>query len=60
MSTLDDFNRIAFERALVKYNRCRYDDMSTDDWVALVEGYRAQADAAEQELGEVKARFDLD
>lgn len=46
MSTLDDFNRFEFERARSKYNRCQYADMTTDNWVALVEGYKAQAEEA--------------
>lgn len=44
MSLLDDFNRFAFERAKAKYNRCQYDQMSHDDWVALIEGYKTQAE----------------
>lgn len=44
MSVLDDFNRFAFERAKSKYNRAQYDQMTHDDWVALVEGYKAQAE----------------
>ena len=55
MSTyIDDFNRAAFERALPKFNRCQYDALTTDDWVALVEGYRAQADALEEQVAELE------
>lgn len=41
MSVMDDFNRFAFDRAEAKYNRAQYDQMNHDDWVALVEGYKA-------------------
>lgn len=44
MSVLDYFNRFAFERAKGRYVRAQYDQMTTDDWVALVEGYKAQAE----------------
>lgn len=43
MSVLDDFNRFAFDRAKAKYDRAQYDQMTHDDWVALVEGYKAEA-----------------
>jgi peptidoglycan hydrolase CwlO-like protein len=46
VSVLDDFNRFAFERAKAKYNRAQYDQMTHDDWVALVEGYREDAENA--------------
>ena len=46
MSVLDDFNRFAFERAKGRYVRAQYDQMTTDDWVALVEGYKADAENA--------------
>lgn len=59
MSVLDDFNRFAFERAKAKYNRAQYDQMTHDDWVALVEGYKAELNEArdtiaarEEELNE--------
>lgn len=55
MSAMDDFNRFAFERAKGKYNRCQYDQMSTDDWVSLVEGYSEQVDALRDELEQLKA-----
>lgn len=42
MSVHDDFNRFEFERARSRYNRNQFDQMTTDNWVALVEGYRAQ------------------
>lgn len=44
MSAMDDFNRFAFERAKGRYTRAQYDLMTTDDWVALVEGYKSQAE----------------
>lgn len=49
MSVMDDFNRFAFDRAQSKYNRAQYDQMTTDDWVALVEGYKADAERGEQD-----------
>ena len=59
MSVLDDFNRFAFERAKSKYNRAQYDQMTHDDWVALVEGYKVELNEArdtiaarEEELNE--------
>lgn len=54
MAVMDEFNRAHFERARVKYNRCAYKDMSTDDWVSLVEGYSEQVDELKAELGELK------
>lgn len=54
MSALDDFNRIAYERADHKYRRARYDDLTTDDWVALVEGERARVSELENEREEIK------
>lgn len=54
MSAMDDFNRFAFERARCRYNRAQYDAMSTDDWVALVEGYKADAEIGEQDAELVK------
>lgn len=53
MSVLDDFNRFAFERAKAKYNRAQYDQMTHDDWVALVEGYKAEAREARDGLMEL-------
>ena len=55
MTYLDDFNRAAFERALTRYNREQYDQLDTDAWVALVEGYRAEAQAAEDKLKDFDA-----
>lgn len=46
MSVMDDFNRFAFDRAKGKYDRAQYDQMNHDDWVALVEGYKAEAQEA--------------
>lgn len=40
MSVMDDFSSFAFERARGKYDRAEFDEMTTDDWVALVETYR--------------------
>jgi len=54
MTTLDDFNRFAFERAKGKYNRAQFEQMTHDDWVALVEGYKARAEQLEGELAEAK------
>lgn len=54
MSVLDDFNRFAFERAKAKYNRAQYDQMTHDDWVALVEGYKAEAREARDRLMELR------
>jgi hypothetical protein len=50
MSVLDDFNRFAFERAKARYNRAQYDQMSQDDWVALVEGYKAEVQQLADDL----------
>ena len=50
MSVMDDFNRFAFERAKGRYVRAQYDQMTTDDWVALVEGYKAQVEQLEGDL----------
>lgn len=59
MSVMDDFNRFAFERAKGRYVRAQYDHMTTDDWVALVEGYKAQAEGykAQVEENAEKARM---
>lgn len=55
MSTyIDDFNRAAFERALPKFNRCQYDAMTIDDWVALVEGYRDETEGLLSEVETLK------
>lgn len=54
MSVMDDFNRFAFDRASAKYNRAQYDQMTTDDWVALVEGYKAEAVRLKDELDDTR------
>jgi hypothetical protein len=58
MSVLDDFNRFAFERAKAKYNRAQYDQMTHDDWVALVEGYKAEVARLQGALVEHKEALD--
>lgn len=44
MSVMDDFNRAKFDLAEGKYNRALFGDITIDEWVALVEGFRALAD----------------
>ena len=59
MSTyIDDFNRAAFERAMPKFNRCQYDALDTDAWVALVEGYRAEAEGLQDQVDELRIELD--
>lgn len=55
MSVLDDFNRIGYERANGKYKRAQFDDMTKDDWVALVEGERARVEELEDKVEELEA-----
>jgi hypothetical protein len=52
--SLDDFNRAVFDRASGKYNRAQFEQMTTDEWVALVEGHRAQAEEARNGLTELR------
>jgi hypothetical protein len=35
---MDDFNRALFDRAKSKYNRAQFEDITIDEWCALVEG----------------------
>ena len=58
MSVLDDFNRFAFERAKGRYVRAQYDQMTTDDWVALVEGYKAEVERLEGDLAIAKEELE--
>jgi len=44
MSVCDDFNRALFDRAEGKYNCALFGDIAIDEWVALVEGFRALAE----------------
>jgi len=44
MSTMDDFNRALFDRAEDKYKRAQFEDITIDEWCALVEGWRSQAE----------------
>jgi len=54
MSVHDDFNRFEFERARSRYNRSQFKEMTTDNWVALVEGYRAQIKELELRAAEAQ------
>jgi secreted PhoX family phosphatase len=58
MSVLDDFNRFAFERAKGKYARAQFDQMTHDDWVALVEGYKAEVQHLEGDLAVAKEELE--
>jgi hypothetical protein len=39
-----------FDRALHKYDRAKFEQMTTDDWITLVEGLGAKHDALAEEL----------
>jgi hypothetical protein len=42
MSVMDDFNRAKFDSGNTKYNRALFGDITIDEWVSLVEGFRAK------------------
>lgn len=50
MSVMDDFNRALFDRAEGKYKRAQFEQITTDEWCALVEGLRSKADELEVEV----------
>jgi hypothetical protein len=54
MSVMDDFNRALFDRAKSKYNRAQFEQITTDEWCALVEGLRAQVAELEAEVSDLE------
>lgn len=51
MSVMDDFNRALFDRAEGKYKRAQFEQITTDEWCALVDGLRAEADENSEKAG---------
>lgn len=58
MSIQDDFNRFEFDRARSKYNRNQFKEMTHDNWVALVEGYRSQLKEKDEHIQELQDEID--
>lgn len=58
MSAMDDFNRALFDRAEGKYKRAQFEQITTDEWCALVEGLRSEVDEARGEVAELASQFD--
>lgn len=53
MSMMDDFNRARYETARAKYRRAvTYEQLDTDDWVALTLGLLAEIESLREELAD--------
>lgn len=54
MTTLDDFTTYNADQARVKFARAQYTDITTDQWVALVNQLDAVVEQQELELADLR------